>query len=350
MHNHAGELVGRPVAGLPPSALHHYGADSVPPGGYGYGEPQYGYGHGGGLHKPLARARRAPYVLWWRRQLNYLGMVISLFVPWLVFMGTYWACSFGWAFHHPGWSCMAVVFFLLVVIACGYSALHAVKRKRELGPYHYEPGWYLVLFLCSAVAWVLAVWQGRINFYYRMEPFFGLQSMHSYRHVNPSTIPGKRMMDAARVTFATGAHIDIGLSTGFVNDRTYCVAPIVGGDHDTAGGTSDFWAVGIDCCCGQHGLANNFTCGAYRSKGAGGIRLMRDDQRPFYRLAVQQAHGAFGAASQHPLFFHYVEDPVIAVDAYSWEGYRHFLIWIYVVFIVQLVVVVAAAFLFAKCE
>lgn len=60
------------------------------------------------------------------------------------------------------------------------------------------------------------------------------------------------------------------------------MAPIVNGNAALA--TYDFWAVGLNCCSG---VSSDFRCGEFNNQHArSGLRLMRDDQRPFYRQAL----------------------------------------------------------------
>merc|ERR1711865_1302884 len=69
---------------------------------------------------------------------------------------------------------------------------------------------------------------------------------------------------------------------------------------------------GQDCCAPSGG---NFQCGAINSDRArSGLRMLRDDQRPFYQLAVEQWSARVGLPAKHPVFFYWVEDPVASVD------------------------------------
>jgi len=90
--------------------------------------------------------------------------------------------------------------------------------------------------------------------------------------------------------------------------------------------------VGINCCDQDR---KTFTCGAVGDITArAGLRLLRDDVRPFYTLAVQQwnarncpvddntvsgraeASPLICPVAKHPLFFHWVADPLAEVDRY----------------------------------
>eukprot|EP00928_Gymnodinium_smaydae_P020834 TRINITY_DN18059_c0_g1_i1.p1 TRINITY_DN18059_c0_g1~~TRINITY_DN18059_c0_g1_i1.p1 ORF type:complete len:398 (+),score=56.77 TRINITY_DN18059_c0_g1_i1:46-1194(+) len=93
-------------------------------------------------------------------------------------------------------------------------------------------------------------------------------------------------------------------------------------------GTIDFWAVGKDCC---EPSGAGYSCGAVNSSLArAGMRLLRDDLRPYYLMAVQEWSARTGVPARHPLFFHWVEDPISEVDSYMQSAEASFwlhLLW-----------------------
>ncbi|CAE7450804.1 unnamed protein product [Symbiodinium natans] len=120
---------------------------------------------------------------------------------------------------------------------------------------------------------------------------------------------------------------------GFKNSDLYCVAPIINKNASKAASPAcpqkavhskhlqqrsfgstcfaeaapvsyDYWAVGLNCC-DQSG----FRCGEYDKPSArSGVRLLNEEQRQFYVLAVKEAEATFGLKATTPLFFFWVED------------------------------------------
>merc|ERR1719158_2377819 len=138
-----------------------------------------------------------------------------------------------------------------------------------------DPMWYTFAALGFFLAVCLATVFGDMNFWYNMQPFYDIENLNTYPNINPAKEKGQQLMDAGRVYFANDARLDDKYAMGFKNLDLYCVAPIVVGSDQLA--SYDFWAVGLNCC-------SEFNNPHARS----GLRLMRDDQRPFFRLAVQQ--------------------------------------------------------------
>merc|ERR1719174_3570482 len=168
--------------------------------------------------------------------------------------------------------------------------------------------------------------------------------MNTYPDVNAAQAKGSQLMDAGRVFFTPDTGIDNRRAMGFKSSELFCVAPIVTGTGKLA--SYDFWAVGTNCCSG---VSSDFRCGEYNNPRArAGLRLMRDDQRAFFRLAVQQAEAAFNIRSVHPLFFHWMQDPDAEMDAYQDDGYKYFLLGMFTHFAMQLFLVVLALMVFSK--
>lgn len=144
--------------------------------------------------------------------------------------------------------------------------------------------------------------------------------------------------------FADGTGLDMRKAMGFKNLDIYCVAPIIKGDDKLA--FYDFWAVGMNCCSG---VSADFRCGEFNNPHArSGLRLMQSEQRPFYRLAVQQAEAAYNIKATHPIFFHWMQDPVAETDIFRDHGYRYYLIGIFSFFAFNAFCVVTATIILSK--
>jgi len=202
-------------------------------------------------------------------------------------------------------------------------------------------------FVMCCVAGTLGFCLGEYNFKQNFEPYWSIKSLNKYPMVDASAYNGQQMMDAGQIEFVPGSHLDLSKSYGFKNGHTYCIAPIVG---PTTNHTSkdmdnyDFWAVGLDCCSGH---TNDFHCGDYANKNARkGLRLMRDEDRDFYRLAVREAGASFKLSATFPIFMYWMEDPEQELQAHYDNGVFNLMNGIIGVMTTQLVLVIFAALFF----
>jgi len=278
------------------------------------------------------------------RRLNLVAMVVSLFVPWLLFVLTYGNLSFEIRYVNTSLSYALVLAAAAVVVLFGVLAVQSVMKIRS-DP-SYEPTWYIFLFV-TALLWLIAgVLQGNSNFWTNMQAYYDCQHLARYMHVNPAAMRGQELMDGGRMFFTNETRLDLSKAMSFKNDHTYCVTPITVSTAPLA--TYDFWAVGKDCC---NANATVFECGAYSSNAArSGLRVVNDDDRPFYRLAVQQAEGAFNIKAIHPLFYEWVEDADQAMELYRTKGYQAYMIAMIVSFVIQGILVYTASYFFATTE
>jgi len=277
------------------------------------------------------RFNRAGFVLR-RRRLNLVPICLGLFLPWLIFCMTLAMLSFWMHYKLPG-LCLTLVITIACVggITCmqsAYTLFRMLTHDAALEePDREGPSWMLFISASVLVALLCAVSLGNRNFWNNMQPYYDLKGLGTYEGVDPLKMRGQELMDAGQVTFAAGTHLDLTRSVGFRNQDTFCVAPIT--SSIVAGSSSppasyDFWAVGKNCCSGN---IADYHCGKYGSKRAhAGVRMVRDDDRAFYRLAVQQAQSAFNIKAVHPLFFHWVEEPNGEIEGDRLNGYRFVLI------------------------
>jgi len=291
-----------------------------------------------------------------RQRLNVVPIFQCFFLPWLLFCGIYALVSFEMHYTSPGlcWALAGLALFF-VLLCGGYLVVAAWFRSREAAyrggePSAKSPSWLTFLVVSSLVAWLLAVVLGNLNFWTNMQQHYDYTNLNEYTEVNPARMRGKQLMDGGRVVFTNNSAIDLRRSMGFKNLDTYCVAPIT--IRSPSAGTElplqtyDFWAVGLDCCTSN---AADFHCGDFASRSAHqGLRLLRDDQRPFFRLAVQQAEAAHGIKATHPLFFYWTNDATAEMNFFRDEGYKYFLVGMLAHFGWQALIVALAVAGFAK--
>lgn len=225
--------------------------------------------------------------------------------------------------HHSFWYAMAFGPLLCLGITVAAS-MKTIKGLRRGKPDRNA----LVFSLCFWFAFGTALYLGEMNWRQYAFAYYNYQDLAMYTNIDPARDKGESYMDAGSVYFKESSTILTSKAIAYQNAGVYCAAPIVRQPIEVQGtaqaadvnvqlpesGTIDFWAVGQDCC---DTTGQNFKCGAVGKPFArSGLRMLRDDVRPFYLMAVQEWNAWIGLPSKHPLFFHWVEDPIVEVDNY----------------------------------
>jgi len=272
-----------------------------------------------------------------RKTLNAVAVGINVLAPWLLFCGIFAAMSFHLHYVSQALAWTTVVAGLVLAGIAGFLA-HRTKMRDA------DPSWYTFAALALLIATVAAAVLGDMNYWYNMQPYYDIENINTYPAVDPAREKGQQLMDAGRAYFVEGSGLDTSKSMAFKNLDKYCVAPIVSGQEPLT--SYDFWAVGVNCCSGT---AADFRCGEFDNpKARSGLRLMRDDQRPFFRLAVQQAEAAYNITATHPLFFYWMQDPVAEMMSYRSDGFKYGLLAMLTHFAFNLLCVASAVYAFSK--
>jgi len=256
-----------------------------------------------------------------------------MFMPMEIICGVFWpTLMFAYIFRlnlgpwrHNNPTEIFVISTLLPVLLNLWASSKLYKNLRKGTCRRFK----LVLNIVLWCTILFAVVQGDKAYWNFARSYYDFQSMASYINIDPSTDRGQTYMDAGQFYFKVGTQVEVSKAIAFQEDVIYCVAPIIqqsldsGGDKSAASltgnalkmpasGTVDFWAVGINCC-DPSGL--NFKCGESKNGLArAGIRELRDDTRPFFLMAVQEWTAWLKMPAKHPLFFHWVQDPLVQVE------------------------------------
>lgn len=282
-----------------------------------------------------------------RKRLNAVAIMVNVFVPWLLFCVVFALMSFSW--HHSApVACYVVVvlIFFFVMVTFGLLAHMARLRRAKETEEEYEPMWYGFLFTTCVIGIAMGVLLGCHNYDLRMNKVYDYEQLATYRDIDPANFVGQQLVDAGRVQFIDKSYLDITRSMGFKSNDIYCVAPIV--SNKTSDKTYyDFWAVGKNCCSGLQG---DFNCKSPSGTNAakGGLRLMNDAERPFYRLAVQQAEATYKINTHKPLFFVWGMDPVKYTEELHYNALTMYITGIMAGLCVQVFLVVSTTLVFAK--
>eukprot|EP00928_Gymnodinium_smaydae_P086731 TRINITY_DN71175_c0_g1_i1.p1 TRINITY_DN71175_c0_g1~~TRINITY_DN71175_c0_g1_i1.p1 ORF type:complete len:307 (+),score=60.00 TRINITY_DN71175_c0_g1_i1:231-1151(+) len=293
-----------------------------------YGSAPCGAYNGYPMKIPLVRAQR--------KLTNPIAPLISLFVPWILFTALFCIVSFSLHYNEPSLYSALQGASLFFVALFGYSAYLAKKRSASGDGESY---WPIFLFLSTLLAWLSAMALGTTNFSNNMQPYYDIVALNRYPSVDPNHFRGQQLMDAGRIEFTPQSHLALQYSMGFRNLDTYCVAPVTAGNSSME--TYDFWAVGINCCKGH---AADFACGEFNNPAAhSGLRLMRDDLKPYFRLAVQQAEAHYNIKANHPVFMYWMSNPNAELAAYEDAGFQLYAAGIGTYFVVQFLLVFLAS-------
>lgn len=283
-----------------------------------------------------------------RKRLNMIAILIALFAPWSLFVFMVAVLSFSVHYTSPYITYLVTLFtFLGAVCFPGFLTAQAMKRKYT-SPATYQPNYYLFLFVTCLLAYVIGSTVGEGNYTSQMYKYYSLTHLTTYDNIDTTFDFGQQYMDAGVMKFKKGTVLDTTKSMGFKNTDMYCVAPIItrSNPNSTNDLTYDFWAVGKGCCSGYQ---PDFHCPGFNDRAAsGGIRLMHDDDRPFYRLAVQQAEAMYKISAVHPLFFEWVHDTDEAINGFAQRGYTTFILSIASYFLLQSFFVVCTSLIFSK--
>jgi len=277
-----------------------------------------------------------------RYSLNVTSIYLALLLPWLFFCLMLACASFAIR-HWKPWLCIIILGLGLFPVMLLARSVEPLIINRRTAYSKRNPKWTFYMFVTMLLAWVLAIVQGNLNYDANMGHYFDYFDMREYFAVDPSRMRGQQLMDAGKFHFVSTAMLDLTRSTGLQNVDTYCVAPVTVQHRPLA--SYDFWAVGLNCCSPHK---SDFHCGDHKAVGAHGLRFLGDDQRAFFRLAVQQAQVSHGIQATHPLFFYWVQDGEAELESIKATGVRAFFVSILVHFVFHAFCTTLAVMAFSK--
>jgi hypothetical protein len=273
--------------------------------------------------------------------MNILPMFLNIFVPWGVFISILGTSSFWVMYKNVSMGYGIIGACIVVWLIC---VLLAFNRRK----YDPEPAWFSYFALTFGIA-IFTGWTiGNDIFTKWTKPYYEIKDLKVIGHLDASKELGQNVMDAGIVYFADGNRIDATRSWHFKQNSVYCVAPIIKGEYGKAKpetASFDFWAVGKDCCSVS---SSDFRCGAYNNPLArSGIRVLGDEDRRFYRLAVEQAETLYGIMGTHPVFFEWSQDPLEVVNSWNAKAFTTYVVCVIAAFVLSLFGVALASCKFA---
>jgi len=300
---------------------------------------------GGGAMHPLLKDRlhrsRSVFSPGQRIRMNVLPMFGNIFVPWGIFILLLAVMSFSMMYKSPGIghtiTALCIIFWLVTLLVA--------LNRRKSDP---EPSWFSYFSLSVGVGVFAALLIGMNIFNKYSLPYQLIKDLKVIGHLDASKEHGQNVMDAGVLYFAEGNIIDATRSWHFKQGSVYCVAPIIKGEPGKAvseTGSFDFWAVGKDCCSVS---SSDFRCGAYANPLArSAIRVLGDEDRKYYRLAVEQAETLYGVMATHPIFFEWSQDPLAVINSWNSKAFSSYVIAAIAGFVLSLLAVSVASCKFA---
>lgn len=190
-------------------------------------------------------------------------------------------------------------------------------------------------FLCT-VGVIAGVGVGEFVYRTDLLPVYTMTAMRERTNVDPAQTPGDSIRDTGRVYFSEGSKVDTMRGMSYKTYDTYCVAPITTGIYSRDIGPETlnsygYWAIGTNCCSSAD--PNFQRCGQSVESLAGvndhaGLRLMFPEQVPYFKLAVEQAEAEFNIkATENPLFFYWVADPLLETANFERQGFNAKISW-----------------------
>lgn len=261
-----------------------------------------------------------------RRRLNILPILLSLLVPWLAFVAAFGTSAFYLHYAAPILTKGLMIAGLMICAALIAGAGQARKAGKDDAFFRT----YLAVAVSFAV--ISGFMLGDLTFWVCSHPVYEIEHLATYSNVDPSferlwngefqPTRGRQFQDAGTIYFNGRAVLDRNKSASFKMGQLYCVAPIVNPACGKDCGY-DFWAVGVDCCSED---SAHFQCDSNNLHATSGLRLMDESQRPYYRLAVLQAQGSHRVHPTHPIFVHWLQDPLVELGHWKMRGYRMFIL------------------------
>jgi hypothetical protein len=278
-----------------------------------------------------------------RARIDVCQTLVNAFLPVAIFAITAAVLSF--SLHYNFWP-----FAWLIAFACVLPGLYAfyLARKAYGDNANIQGNWMMLLCGLCMLAWLSGLLVGDMNYSTNMLPFYEMSGLNYYPSVDPS-VSGQSHIDAGRILFQPGSHLDINRAMGVRISKNYCVAPVV----NPNAGTDvewDYWAVGVDCCSSIQ-PQKQWTCGEINNPMASaGMRWMTDAERPFYRMAVQEAEATYKLRAKHPIFIHWMQDPAAKMALWRDGGVRMYVEGVCSIFVLMFFLSFASGLWFSRAS